>query len=125
MYVPETFLISLTSWAVISGLIRSTTRFHEAGFFFKFFTPLGFDSWARFLKNEWKLFLNDAAQIKNSTRNPTSHPRIFIPESGAEKNGCAAEVVPLAADARRDSRFARVRRAFIPLIYWQAKQRSV
>ena len=31
--------------------------------FFKFFPPASFGEWARFLKNEWALFVNDATQV--------------------------------------------------------------
>lgn len=93
--------------------------------FFKFFTPLGFGSWMKFLKNEWKLFRSDVAQIAHQYSQPDySSTHLPFLNRFLKRFRWARKILrwPLMAGAILVSPV--LRRAFIPLIYWQAQQRK-
>jgi GT2 family glycosyltransferase len=93
--------------------------------FFKFFPPSTAGEWARFFKNEWKLFMLDAAQIYRqyalkdyrSTHLPGLNRLL-------QKSGLLRAVMrwPLMLGAIAVSPV--LRRLFIPYIRWKARRRK-
>lgn len=93
--------------------------------FFKFFEPTGINSWIRFLKNEWQLFLIDAKQIKNqySQQDFRSTHLPFL-NKALERSPVLRKALrwPLMLGAIIISPI--LRRLFIPFIYWKARRRK-
>lgn len=125
VYVPEPFYYHYQMGSHFRFNPVHNRDFMRLYSFFKFFTPRGFDSWTAFIKNEWKLFLNDAAQIRNQYSQPdfTSTHLPFL-NRALKKIPVLRKLLrwPLMLGAILVSPV--LRRAFIPLIYWQAKQRK-
>ena len=93
--------------------------------FFKFFSPQSFGSWMEFIKNEWSLFLVDAAQIyrQYSAKDYRSTHLPFL--NKILKNSRVLRGLlrwPLMLGAIAVSPI--LRRLFIPYIYWTAKRRN-
>src|SRR5205085_7607455 len=92
--------------------------------FFKFFSPSNPSSWLRFLSNEWKLFCADAAQIHNQYSQPDFRStHLPFLNRMLSRHPWLRRILrwPLMAGAILISPF--LRRIFIPLIYWRARQR--
>jgi GT2 family glycosyltransferase len=94
--------------------------------FFKFFAPSGFRPWLDFVKNEWKLFLNDAEQIyrQYSQDNYQSTHLPFLNRLLNRWRWLRKLLRwPLMAGAIAVSPL--LRRLFIPYIFWKAQRRKL
>jgi GT2 family glycosyltransferase len=101
---------------------RDTMRLYS---FFKFFAPAAFTSWLRFVKNEWRLFLADAAQIRRQYSEPDFHST-HLPALNRtlDRHPWLRSILrwPLILGAIVISPV--LRRVMIPLIYWKARRRK-
>lgn len=93
--------------------------------FFKFFPPATRAEWGKFLKNEWMLFLNDAAQIvrQYSLENYRSTHLPFLNRM-LDRSSFLRNLLrwPLILGAVCVSPV--LRRLFIPYIWWKARRRK-